>query len=160
MPDAILATIILTPLALTFFLKSNAALAYLALCGSFVLISFAGSDIKDLTGTLKLQIDSGTANLAILIFPFLLTLLLANKAFSGKGMFLAQLAAALLAGAFLALVGVPLLNEASRTDFSGSWTWENLQKAQTPVIVAGVSWSLLLVWFGGFKHAKKHKKSH
>jgi hypothetical protein len=43
MSDALLATLILLPAVLAFFLKSNAALGFLALCGGFAAITLSGS---------------------------------------------------------------------------------------------------------------------
>jgi hypothetical protein len=72
MADAILAAFVLGPLLLTFLLKSNAALSFLALCAGFVVISFAGSDLQNLTGQLNFSIDSSLVNLFLLILPFVL----------------------------------------------------------------------------------------
>src|SRR5438105_2696303 len=152
MPDVILAILVLSPLALTFSLKSNAALAFLTLCASFVLITFASADITDLTKNLSIQIPGSTLSLILLILPLLLTLLLTRKAFSGPVKLFLQSAAALCAGALLALVSIPLLSKSVRTNFDDSWSWANLQKIQTPVIVAGVILSLLLVWISKHPH--------
>ncbi len=158
MVDAVLAVLIFSPLILTFLLKSNAAVSFLTLCGAFVLITFASADIKDLTGKISLEVSSSTVNVIILILPLLLTLLLTRKAVSGGIKLILHLAAAFCTGVLLALVSIPLLNQSLRTNFSNSWGWTNLQKIQTPIIVVGVLLSFLLVWAGGFKHVKKHKK--
>lgn len=158
MPDIVLAILILAPLAITFFLKSNAALAFLALCAGFVLITFASADIGNLTKNLSIQVNSSTLNLVLLIAPFALTLLLTPKAFSGQVRKLLQCVCALCAGGLLALIAVPLLSESVRLNFASSWGWINLQKLQTPLIAGGIVLSLLLVWFGkSSHHAKKHK---
>jgi len=158
MPDVILAILVLAPLAVTFLLKSNAALAFLALCASFVIISFSNIDIRDLTKNLSFQLDSSTFNLIILIAPFVLTLLARRKAFHGQVKTLMQYAAALCGGALLALVAIPLLNESTRLNFANNAAWNDLQKIQTPVVIAGTVISLLLVWFGkSHTPAKKHK---
>jgi hypothetical protein len=157
MTDAVVAVIVLVPLAITFLLKSNAALAYLSLCASFVLITFASADIKDLTKSLSFQLNASTLNLIILILPVTLTLLLTRKTFSGSIKLVLHSVAALCAGALLALVSIPLLSLSTRQNFADSWGWINLQKIQTPVIAAGVILSLLLIWSAKHPHAKKHK---
>lgn len=161
MPDIILAVLVFAPLAVTFLLKSNAGLAFLALCASFTVISFSNIDIKDLTKNLSFQLTSSTFNLILLIAPYALSLLLCRKAFHGQLKGLLQYAAALCGGALLALVAIPLLNESTRINFANSWAWNDLQNIQTPVIIAGAGISLLLIWFGGsHSSGKKHKSSH
>lgn len=160
MADVILAVLIFVPVLITLVLRSNAALAFLVLCGSFTLITFGSADLKELTGHLDLRVDSGTLNLVILILPVLLTLLLTRHSFSGHLKGGLHLAAAACCGVLLALVSIPLLNSSLRTNFSGSWGWDNLQTIQTPVIAAGLVLSLFLIWFGGHAKASKHGKKH
>jgi len=156
-PDILLAVLILGPAVITFLLKSNAALSFLALCASFVVISFAGADIADLTKNLSFQINNTTLNIAILVAPLVLTLLLRRKAFSGPVMLALHLATAFCAGVLLALVTVPLLSESARLDFANNSLWNDLQKIQTLVIAAGAGLSLLLIWSGkSTHHGKKH----
>ena len=158
MPDVILAILVFAPLGLTFLLKSNAALAFLALCAGFVLISFSDINIQDLTKNLSFQLTSSTFNLILLIIPYAGTLLLRRKALHGQLKSVLQYLAALCGGVLLALVAIPLLNESARLNFANSWAWDDLQKIQTPVIIAGVVISLSLVWFGkSHTPSKKHK---
>lgn len=158
MADIILAVLIFGPVAITFILKSNAALSYMVLCASFVLITFGSADLNNLSGRLDLHVDSSTLNLILLILPLLLTLLLARRAFSGHLKMSLHLLTSLCAGGLLALVSVPLLNASSRADFFNNWGWTNLQRIQTPVIAAGFILSIFLIWFGGFKRHGKHHK--
>ncbi len=158
MADIILSILIFLPLALTILLKGNAALSFLVLCGSFTFITFGSADVAQLTGHLDLRVNSSTINLVILIAPMILTLLLCRRAFSGQLKSILHWVTALCAGALLALVSVPLLNDSVRADFNYNWAWDGLQKIQTPVIAAGFVLSLLLVWFTLHpKHSKKHK---
>jgi hypothetical protein len=162
MADAILAAFVLGPLLLTFLLKSNAALSFLALCAGFVVISFAGSDLQNLTGQLNFSIDSSLVNLFLLILPFVLTLLITRKSFSKKGGLVLHGLIALCAGALLALIGIPLLSESVRANFANSDFWTNLQKIQASVVGAGVFLSLVVLWAKNLKKSsvkdKKHKK--
>jgi hypothetical protein len=160
MADAILAAFVLTPIALTFFLKSNAASSFLALCAGFVVISFAGTDLQDLTGQLSFSINSGVLNLVLLILPLLLTLLFTKgKAKDGIGRAI-HLAIALCAGGLLALTGIPLLNESVRANFADSDLWSKLQNIQGAVIGAGVFLSLVSVWAKALKKSKLKDKKH
>ena len=157
MADVILAALIFAPAVLTYFLKSNAALSFLALCGAFTLITLGSAELKDLTGQLDIHVDASTLNLIVLMVPLLATLLLTRKAFSGQMKTILHLATAFCAGCLLALISVPLLNASARTNFADSWGWANLQKIQVPIIAAGFLLSLLLIWFNKSRHGKKHK---
>jgi protein-S-isoprenylcysteine O-methyltransferase Ste14 len=158
MPDVLLAILIFGPLAITILLKSNAAQAFFALCASFVVISFAGADIADLTKNLSFQINNTTLNLILLVAPLFLTLLIAKKSFSGPIKPLLNYAIAACTGVLLALVAVPLLSESARLNFANNTLWNDLQKIQTPAIAGGAGLSLLLTWFGkSSHHSKKHK---
>jgi hypothetical protein len=160
MGDAILAAFILTPVILTFFLKSNAASSYLALCAGFVVISFASADLENLTGQLSFSINSGVLNLVLLVLPLLFTLLFTQgKAKNGFGRSI-HLLIALCAGGLLALTGVPLLNESLRANFADSKLWSNLQNIQGPVIGAGVFLSLVMVWAKALKKSSSKSKKH
>jgi hypothetical protein len=160
MADAILAAFVLTPVVLTFLLKSNAAYSFLALCAGFVAISFAGADLENLTGQLSFSINSSLVNLALLILPLLFTLLFTNGK-SKKGIGLAiHLAIALCAGGLLALTGVPLLNESLRSNFSNSDLWSQLKNIQAAVIGAGVFLSLVVTWTKALKKTKDKGKKH
>ena len=158
MPDVILASLVLVPLLVVFLFKSNAALGFLTLCASFVVISFSNIDIKDLTKNLSFQLTSSTFSLIILIAPFVVTLLLNRKSFSGQLKSVLQYLTAICAGALLALVAIPLLNESARLNFANSWGWDNLQKIQTPIVIAGALLSLFLIWFSKTSAPVKSKK--
>lgn len=159
MADVTLIALIVVPAILTFLLKSNAALSFLALGAGFVSLSFAGQDLQNLTGQLNFSINSGTLNLLLVAVPLLLTLLVTRRSYSGNGKKLLHVLIALAAGGLLALVSVPLLSDSVRSNFSNSNLWSNLQKAQASIVGAGVFLSLMTVWFDKLKRgpAKKHK---
>jgi hypothetical protein len=159
MTEVFLAILILLPLALTYLLKSNAAAAFLALCGGFTLFTLSGSDIEQLVG--KTQITSLTSNnidLALLAIPLLVTLFLTYKSAGSKNRRYFQLVPALCAGTLLAIVAGPMFNSALSTDFTELQAWKDLQNVQTYAVAAGLVSSLLLLWSGGHsRHSKKHK---
>jgi small-conductance mechanosensitive channel len=160
MADVILAAFVLGPLVLAFLLKSNAALSFLSLCAGFVALSFAGSDLQDLTGQLNFSISSGIVNLVLLILPLLFTLLFTKgKAKSGFSRVI-NLIIALCAGGLLALSGIPLLNESIRANFADSDPWDKLQSIQAPLIGAGVFLSLVMVWAKALKKTNLKGKKH
>jgi hypothetical protein len=160
MADAILAAFVLTPVILAFFLKSNAATSFLALCAGFVVISFAGVDLKHLSGQLSFSINSGVLNLTLLILPLLFTLLFTKgKAKDGVGR-VVNLAIALCAGGLLAVAGIPLLSDSVRADFANSDVWARMQNIQAAVIGVGVFLSLVMTWAKALKKSKLKDKRH
>jgi hypothetical protein len=92
MAGVLLAVLILLPAVLTFVLRSNAAMSFLALCGGFAVITLSGSDIEHLVG--KTRITSFTSNdidLILLLAPLLFTLLFTFRAVISKKLRIAQL---------------------------------------------------------------------
>ncbi|MBX4188501.1 hypothetical protein KW792_00165 [Candidatus Saccharibacteria bacterium] len=161
MTDALLATLILVPLVLTFFLKSNAALGFLALCGGFAAITLSGSDIEHLVGQTKItSLTSNDVDLLLLAVPLLLTLFFTFGSSGGKNQRWLQLLPALCAGGLLAVVAVPMISDLLNTNYNDSQVWKQLQNAQSYVVGVGLLSSLLLVWSNGLRHAKSHRKKH
>jgi len=156
MPDVVLAGLILGPVIITYFLKSNGALGFLALCVGFVLSTSVIGDLKHLLSETNLSIANDTLALALLGLPLVLTLLLSRKAHAKGLFFYAQLLAALLAGGLLALSAGPLINSSVSFNVLDSNFWTQLQKYQSGIIGAGALLSLLLVWLGSSHHTKKH----
>lgn len=159
MSDALLAVLILLPAVLTYFLKSNSALAFLALCGGFAAITLSGSDIEHLLGQTKItSLTSNNVDLALLIIPLLLTLLFTYKSVTSKNRRYFSILPALCAGGLLAVVAAPMLSDTLQTNLSSSNFWHDLQNIQSYIVSGGLLSSLLLVWSGGLsKHGKKHK---
>lgn len=159
MSEALLAILILLPAVLTFLLKSNAAVSFLALCGGVALITLSGSDIQHLVGQTKItSLTSDDVDLALLLAPLFLSLLFTFK--TSAGQILPQLVPALCAGGLLAIVAAPMFNGALNIDITQSTAWQDLQKAESYIIGIGLLASLLLIWVSGFSHAKSHSKKH
>lgn len=156
MTEILLAVLVFGPLGLTFLLKSNAALGFLVLCAGFVLSTSVIGDLKNLLSQLNLSTTSSTIGIILLIVPLVLTLLLTRGSAGKDFKFWLQLAAALCTGGLLALSVGPILAGSSQFDVTTSSFWTNLQKSQSEVIGIGALISLLLIWFGSFKHYGKH----
>ncbi|HET9721564.1 MAG TPA: hypothetical protein VFP32_00855 [Candidatus Saccharimonadales bacterium] len=159
MTDVLLAILILVPAALTYLLKSNAALAFLALCGGFAAITLSGGDIKHLLGQTRINsLTSNNVDIALLAAPLLLTLLFAYRSVPAKGQRSLQLIPALCAGGLLAVIAGPMFNGAVQADVTQSAFWSDLQRAQPYILGVGLLASLLLIWFSGARLPhKKHK---
>src|SRR5258708_39051484 len=105
MSDGLLAVLILLPAVLTYFLKSNAAVGFLALCGGFEAITLSGSDIQHLVGQTKItSLTSNNVDLALLVIPLLFTLILTFNSASSKGRHYFSIITALCAGGLLAII--------------------------------------------------------
>src|SRR4051812_7293903 len=111
MAEALLAVLIFLPVVLTFLLRSNAAMAFLALCGGFTAITLSGGDIQQLVGKTKItSLTSNDVDLILLLAPLLLTLLFTFKAVTSKQLRFAHVLPALCAGVMLAIVAGPMLS--------------------------------------------------
>ena len=159
MTEVLLAVLILLPAVLTFLLKSNAALGFLALCGGFAVITLSGSDIEHLLGQTKItSLTSNNVDLALLIGPLLLTMVFTYKSVTSKNRRYFSMIPALCAGGLLAVVAAPMLSDTLQTNLSSSSFWHDLQNIQSYIVGVGLLASLLLIWSGGMaKHGKKHK---
>ncbi|HET7827795.1 MAG TPA: hypothetical protein VFK97_02930 [Candidatus Saccharimonadales bacterium] len=158
MTDVYLAILVLWPAVLTYLLKSNAASAFLALCGGFTLFTLSGSEVVQLIGKTRItSLTSNNVDLALLVLPVLLTLLLTYKSITAKNSRYFQLIPALCAGGLLATVAGPMLSSALSIDFSQSQAWGHLRNAQTYIVAVGLISSLLLLWTGHSRHSSKHK---
>ena len=155
MADAVLVIVILTPLALTFLLKSNAALGFLALCLGFVLSTSVIGDLKNLLSQVDLSLTDSSIALTVLVAPLILTLLFTHHSHKSGIRFYLQLLVAVCAGALLALSLEPILAQQESSDIAGSGLWQVLENIQSVVIGLGALLSLVLIWSGGSKHSKK-----
>lgn len=152
--------IIFVPVALAYFLRSNGALAFLALCGGFTAMTLSGSDIQQIVDKTRItSLSSSNVDLGLLIIPLLLTLLLTPKSAPTKSLWKAlHIACAVLAGGLLAIVAAPMFGNILNIDYSSSTIWKDLVRAQSYIIGIGLLLSLLLIWLNSPKGAsKKHK---
>ena len=161
MTDVLLAILILLPAVLTYFLKSNAAVGFLALCGGFAAITLSGSDIEHLIGQTKItSLTSNNVDLALLVVPLLFTLLLTYGSISSKSGRYFSIIPAVCAGCLLAIVAAPMFSNALQMNVTDSNLWKNLKDLQSYVVAGGLIASLLLIWIGGFGHARSHSQKH
>jgi len=159
MTDALLGTLILSPVLITFLLKSDASLSFMALCVGFVLSTSVIGDLNKLLNQMNLSVTDTTIAMILIVTPLALTLLLTRKAHVKGIMFLLQLVVALAAGGLLALSIAPLIGNSQQFNLPQSEFWPKLQNMQAIVIGVGGLLSLLLVWTAHIrKHSgKKHK---
>lgn len=162
MNEAVLVGLILLPLVVTYILKSNAVLAFLALCGGYTLQSFAGTDIKNLLNTTNSSfITSDSVSLLLILLPAFITLIVCRGPSSRKldhpKVVINLLASIALGSAFL-LTTVPYFAYIGSVNLTNSQAWDFLNKAQSEIIGIGVLLSLIFIWLNHRKpHSKKHK---
>jgi hypothetical protein len=156
--NAVLILIILAPALITYLLKSDAALGFLALCAGFVLSTSVVADLKHLLSETNLSLTDKTLALILLLTPLIITLLTTRRA-AGKGPKLyLHILTALCTGGLLALSLGPIINSSSQIDLANSQVWDVLQNIQSIIIGVGALLSLILIWVKGLKHSsKKHK---
>jgi hypothetical protein len=161
MADVLLIILILLPAVLAFLLKSDAALAFLALCGGFAATTLSGSDIQHLVGHTKVtSLTSNNVELTLLAVPLLFTLLFSFKTVSGKSRRYFMLKPALCAGGLMAIVAGPMFSDVLNSSVTDSQFWAKLKDAQSFVVGIGLLASLVLVWSGSLAHSRSHGKKH
>lgn len=163
MGEAILAAIILLPLLLAYFLKSNAALGFFALCAGYTVQSFAGSDISKLLKTTKSSfVTSDTVSLLLIILPTFITFLIcrgpSSRRFTSPMVFL-NLLTAIATGAAFAIMAEPYFQYVGSVNLTNSQIWSFLNRFQPEIVGIGALLALFLIWLGNRKsHSGKHHK--
>lgn len=157
MVNITLALLVFGPLLITYFLKSNAALGFLALCVGFVLSTSVIGDLKHLLSETNLSVSGQTLGLVLVLLPLIVTLLITRSHNQRKGVgLIVQLVCALCAGGLLALSLGPILITSSQFNITSASLWKDITKAQAVIIGAGSLLSLLAIWSHNFKIHKKH----
>ena len=160
MAEIILIALLIAPLILTFLLKANAALSFLALCTGFTAATYASGSTQHWLAHLASSgqlLSTNAINLIMIAAPLVITLLLTRKHVQKKRFYL-QAVPALASGGLLALSTAPLLTDWLNTDFSSVSLWGQLQKQEAIIIGIGALASLLTIWITTSKpQSKKHK---
>ena len=159
----ILAALVLVPVLVVLFLRVNGAIAFMSLCLGSVLVSYTTSDVTDLVTSFSakgtLNVDQ-TTRLALLIIPFLLTLLFTRGSIKGSKK-VTNFLPALATGMLFALLVVPLLSANLQRNIHALGLWHQLDSLQTSVLIGGAVFSLLFLLFTHrTKHDDEGKKAH
>jgi hypothetical protein len=160
---AILAALALVPLLAILLLRVNGAIAFMSLCLGSVLVTYTSSDVTGVLGGFSASKNLSTnqwAQVALLVVPFLLTVLFTRG--SVKGMkSITNILPAAATGLLCALLVVPLLPEALQAQINSQTVWHQLNNAQTAVILGGALFSLMfLLLTHRRKHEEEGKKKH
>ncbi len=150
------------PVVLLFILRSNAAVAFLAVCAGTVLLRFVGGDASLVLSSLLPRaslVNQVVLNLVLLLGPALATTILLRKSMSGaKAIY--NLFPAVAVGGLVALSAVPLLSPITGDNIMTTAAWQQLEQFQGLLVGYGVLMSLLLVKPSHKKSSKDHGKSH
>lgn len=163
MPVAILAALAITPVALLLFLRTNAAVVFLALCAGSILPSYVGEDANLIVSSFFPGSSAGAyqvISIVLILLPAVLTALFLRNSLSGVGSIL-NIPTTIAVGLFIPLLVVPYLSDGLRVAIEATEVWELLEQFQAVIVGGGILFSLVLLW-AAFKkgHSKKGKKYH
>jgi hypothetical protein len=145
----------LVPFVAITVLRVNGAVAFMSLALGSVLVTYASDDVLAILGSLSVGNSHDKTQwikLALLLLPFLLTIIFARKTVKGSKQAL-NLLPALSAGLLCALLAVPLLPAAMQKQVHAQAMWHQLDNLQTAVILGGTVLSLLFLLIA---HRRKH----
>ena len=160
MPLIVLGVLIGLPLLLTFVLRVNAGVIFLALCAGSVISQFVSNDVVQIVNSILPRSGDTTGSviqLLLLLLPAGLTILFMRRSITGAKTLINILPAA-GSGLLTALLAVPLLSAGTRYNIMASQAWSVLQQFQSLIIGAGAFVSLLVLWSSKPKHGKDKKR--
>jgi hypothetical protein len=146
----ILAVLILAPVVLLTFLKTNATLVFLSACLGDVLLQFVSPDAKQFlisfTAKVPQKYDSGEnlIKILLLLLPVLITTLIMIRTVHSKSKLYINVLPALGTGLLLALLITPLLPSSLSNNILHTQLWTQIQSLKD-LIVGLSSLSCLIV---------------
>lgn len=147
------------PAAVILLLASNGALVFLALCEGLIIDQTLGNDAIEAFKAFFPRagsVQESTLHLILLLLPAALTIVFLRRQMEGaKSLF--NIAPAVLTGATVALLAVPLLPGGIQADITKTWLWSSMEPFEGVIIGTGALISLLLIWTG---HKKRHHRKH
>lgn len=158
MADIFLGALILVPAILTFFLRSNGAIVFLAVCGGYVASMLAANDASDLLASSSFKLRNTDLSLLFMFLPMAFAIFLTSRAISGQSKVIAHAVAAGLAGALFILAGTVFLNISLHLNLGSTTLWRFLSSGQSAIAAGGTLYALILImFFSKASHSKKHK---
>lgn len=162
---AVLGALALLPMLIIVLLRVNGAVAFMSLCLGSVLVTYTSSDVDTVFTSFANKKDVLATNqwvqLALLVAPFLLTILFTRGHVRGGFKNILNVLPALATGLLCALLVVPLLSAGLQRQIHHLNEWHQLSNAQTGVILAGAVFSLVFLLFTHRpRHGEEDKKKH
>jgi len=158
-----LAALAVVPVLVILLLKVNGAIAFMSLCLGSVLVRYTSDDVTSIASGLSSRPSHGLTqwvSLALLVVPFVLTILFTRKSVSGSKRFI-NIFPALATGLLVALLVTPLLSSGLQHHLESLQAWKLLSNLQTAVILGGAFFSLAFLLLSHRSHhgdEKKHGK--
>lgn len=146
---------------LLLFLRTNTAVAYLALCAGSVLLLSSGDNIGLVASSLTSGMSAAAtiAKMVLLFAPLVVCAFLLKSQVKGAMLVLGFLPAVCVA--FLGTVlAVPLLSESARANVQATETWGLLVQYQEAFTGIGLIVSIIMIAMTLKKPHDRHKKKH
>ncbi|HEX8762796.1 MAG TPA: hypothetical protein VF733_03475 [Candidatus Saccharimonadales bacterium] len=137
------------PFLLFVVLRINAAMVFLSLCLGYVLVDLVAKDSNSLIKFLTPHTGSlseTTWNLVILLTPVVLTCVMMIFSVKERWKVLLNILPAAATSVLLASLAVPLLTPGLRHAMQSQALWQQINRAQSFIIVLGACISLIMLW--------------
>jgi zinc transporter ZupT len=146
---AVLGALALVPALAILVLRVNGAIAFMSVCLGSVLVTYTSNDVDTVFtkfASKEALVTGQWTRLALLVAPFLLTILFTRGSVKGAKKFI-NILPAVATGLLGALLAVPLLPKHLQQQVHEQTAWHQLSNAQTAVILGGALFSLLFLLF-------------
>ena len=144
-PTVLIGLFVAAPIALSLLLRSNAAVAFLALCTGSVMVKYISDSAVLAVSTVSSSNSDAIANIALILLPVVLSLLILRHTISPSNM-LAIILPAIFLGFATPLLVVPFLPGGIQHDIVTNSAWSQLERYQEIVIGGGTLAALLSLW--------------
>lgn len=155
----VLTALALVPVLLVMLPRVNGAIAFMSLCLGSVLVTYTSSDVDTVFTSFTNRhalVTNQWVQLALLVIPFVLTILFTSGSVKG-GKTVTNMLPALATGLLFALLTVPLLPADLQRNIHSTEAWHQLDDLQTAVILGGALFSLVFLLF---THRAKQEDGH
>lgn len=156
MADFVIVLLIALPATLVYFLKSNGAVVFLALCAGYVAAALAGNELADSLSASDFKLRNTDLDLLFMFLPLAFSIFLTSGAVAGKSRVVMHAIAAGLAGALFVVAGAFFLNISLHLSLEDTKIWPQLRHAQSYIAGGGALYALILLWFFSKHPLKKH----
>lgn len=158
----LLALLVGIPVVLLFWLRSNAAVVFLALCTGSVVAKYVSNSTNGPLNDLMAKLGPSSQNyvqIGIILLPAVITALLLRQHVSGAKMIINIIPAA-MCGLAVAVLVVPLLPYGAKSLAESDKSWTMINQYQPLIFAGGALVSFLLLWSDHRKRGKHHGKHH
>ncbi len=164
-PLIILIAMLAAPVVVIMALRINAAQIFLSLCLGNVLVQFIGQDAGVILSSASartpgMPTNQSYVNLALLLLPVILTMLIMIHSVRGGAKLAYNLLPAIGVGLLLTLLAVPLLSAGLTGSITATSLWRELQNLQTLILSISTLLCLLFMWMQRPKAVKADSKHH